>query len=761
MYTSPTSIYSVTSIPTITTQTYSLPTISTMAVPPITIADVSIYDEMIPEEEEEEYHEDYEEDVLPPTSSALYNNKALPTIPDYGSLPITTTSTVGSISTTSSYSISTPTSLYNPSYTSSTYDYFTPTSKLQTIPEQSNDIYLSQTDLYTGSQYDDMGTSVGYDYTENENDFIASGDLKNTNIYQNNYQPQPILPAVTTAASSTIINQQQPQPQQSVKPQIAQSVQPSITQQEPPKKSLFGSLLNDGLNILGSNLSNIKDKASTLATAAATATANAAAPHLHQQQTNVASTTSGNVAGFGVNNTGTAFGTGVTSVTTTATNSYANQNNVGYTRPSGMLQKQETEYFDDEGDYLEHNDSYYDGTATTTSTTKNHRDYVYDAYNSYSANDDYFNEEEENRYLEEHAENDHYPTTTSKLTYDNNNLNTPKHMQSAQQQQQQQQQQKQQQQHVDYNHRHNDEDDELLLDEEDTNIYKTDNNDNFNNKVSLSSNLNDNLINNNTTSSATGSIAKTSTITTTSALNKAHLSDLPEDEYEDYYSDKPTTAVTTAGTTITTTSNNNLIRKQRSILDDELEQHDQDLLSNHMKTDSNKIVNDNLNNNKQQHVYDEDEEYLDEFDEHTVPTTVSQPISHIKKQESILEDDLELQQLEEERELRHQQQLQQQMNQISIEHEPKDQKDQKDDLLIDADVKHKKTVTICEDDITRRESTPQPPAEKRTAKQRWHWAYNKIIQQMTVSHLFCYIVFLYIDHYLWKELFMRHLNWYF
>jgi hypothetical protein len=48
------------------------------------------------------------------------------------------------------------------------------------------------------------------------------------------------------------------------------------------------------------------------------------------------------------------------------------------------------------------------------------------------------------------------------------------------------------------------------------------------------------------------------------------------------------------------------------------------------------------------------------------------------------------------------------------------------------DLKARKSVTISDDQPMIHEK----PREKRTAKQRWHWAYNRIVHQQQVSFFF-------------------------
>jgi hypothetical protein len=198
----------------------------------------SIYDTVMEEKLEEEYREDYEEGVqpLPVTAGDL----------DYNYTLITTSSASTEISVPP-----TTTAAEDYYYENSTYPM---TSKLSTIPETSNDIYLSNNDLQEEETeiYDEQLTTPGaYDYTENENDYIASGDLKNTNLYQSNYTSQ-------TTASSTLTS-------------TATTSSSNLLTQPEQKKSRFGlgSLFSDGLNVIGSGVNSIKSTATNLAGGAA------------------------------------------------------------------------------------------------------------------------------------------------------------------------------------------------------------------------------------------------------------------------------------------------------------------------------------------------------------------------------------------------------------------------------------------------------------------------------------------------------------
>lgn len=197
------------------------------------------YDSFLDDKIEEEYREDYEEGVLPPNTSSDSNFKYDPVI----------TSTPASTAVTSAAYIAPIDDYY---YENSTYPM---TSKLSTIPETAHDVYLSNNDLQAEPEIyvEQLATPGAYDYTENENDYIASGDLKNTNLYQTNYTSQQPLVYPTTApttmisTSSTSASNQQAQPEQ--------------------KKSRFGlgSLFSDGLNVIGSSVNTIKSTATSLA----------------------------------------------------------------------------------------------------------------------------------------------------------------------------------------------------------------------------------------------------------------------------------------------------------------------------------------------------------------------------------------------------------------------------------------------------------------------------------------------------------------
>lgn len=268
------------------------------------------------EDKIEEYREDYEEGVLPPTTTFVET--------EFITKPAT--STVASTTATTTAS-SYPITVDDYYYENSTYPL---NSKLSTIPETAHDVYLSNNDLQAGADiYEEQLTTPGaYDYTENENDYIASGDLKNTNLYQTNYtsasyQPMTTASTLPSSSSASISNTHQSQPEQ--------------------KKSRFGlgSLFSDGLNVIGSSVNTIKSTATNLAggavgvvggvvgaAAAAAQSTQSVNQNLNQNhinnQINVENTTSG------------------TSITTNQT-SFTSQ-----PQPSMKLKKQEYAIFDEE-----------------------------------------------------------------------------------------------------------------------------------------------------------------------------------------------------------------------------------------------------------------------------------------------------------------------------------------------------------------------------------------------------------------------------
>lgn len=113
--------------------------------------------------------------------------------------------------------------------------------------------------------------------------------------------------------------------------------------------------------------------------------------------------------------------------------------------------------------------------------------------------------------------------------------------------------------------------------------------------------------------------------------------------------------------------------------------------------------------NSEQNTIDED--YL-EFDDDQMLRRKSDALK--KKQESILlDDDLELKHLEQNQ---HQQQFQNIDNGNELDQ-------------FDIEMQQKKSVIGDEEVI----KVHEKPREKRTSKQRWHWAYNRIVHQAQVS----------------------------
>lgn len=151
------------------------------------------------------------------------------------------------------------------------------------------------------------------------------------------------------------------------------------------------------------------------------------------------------------------------------------------------------------------------------------------------------------------------------------------------------------------------------------------------------------------------------------------------------------------------TMSKQIMHKQMSILDDDAQENNEYFED---MSDEQKML---------------DEEYLDEFDEEgTLRVKPSIGNGFIKKQESIMEEDPELKQLEESQNLKNQQQQQQQFQDLAIDN---------DLNQFDLNLAQKKSVIICDDEVVLHEK----PREKRTAKQRWHWAYNRIVHQAQVS----------------------------
>jgi hypothetical protein len=202
----------------------------TSSIPDLYYKTLSIYDSVADEKIEEEYREDFEDGVEPVsliTSDLSYSYLS---------------TTASAISPPSTVTVSSDYFYENSSYPMTT--------KLSTIPETANDTYLSNTDLQgeTGNFEEQLMTPGAYDYTDNENDYIASGDLKNTNLISN-YNSQSSSLQTTNQASTNAIHQPE------------------------TKKSRFGfgSFLSDGLNAIGSSVNTIKSTATNLVGAAAAA----------------------------------------------------------------------------------------------------------------------------------------------------------------------------------------------------------------------------------------------------------------------------------------------------------------------------------------------------------------------------------------------------------------------------------------------------------------------------------------------------------
>lgn len=153
------------------------------------------------------------------------------------------------------------------------------------------------------------------------------------------------------------------------------------------------------------------------------------------------------------------------------------------------------------------------------------------------------------------------------------------------------------------------------------------------------------------------------------------------------------------------TMSKQMMHKQMSILDEDA--HHQDEYMN----DKNKI----MQNGEQKEL---DDEYLDEFDEDGMIRRKSDSNSFMKKQESILEDDPELKRLEENHKNQQQHQFQ----------------DDKELDQFDLEMKQKKSVSISDEHQVAVHH--EKPREARTAKQRWHWAYNRIVHQAQVSDIY-------------------------
>lgn len=158
------------------------------------------------------------------------------------------------------------------------------------------------------------------------------------------------------------------------------------------------------------------------------------------------------------------------------------------------------------------------------------------------------------------------------------------------------------------------------------------------------------------------------------------------------------------------------VQKQMSILSEDAHQNDE-----YMNDKRPSLMNDD-----QRALHDE---YLDEFpeDEHVLQQQkMNNAASIMRKQESVMEDDPELKHLEEKQNQKNQQMQQQQHNEFYPEHV----KDTLDPFDIGVEVKRKKSVTIINDAEM---LLPEKSRELRSAKQRWHWAYNRIVHQARVS----------------------------
>jgi hypothetical protein len=145
-----------------------------------------------------------------------------------------------------------------------------------------------------------------------------------------------------------------------------------------------------------------------------------------------------------------------------------------------------------------------------------------------------------------------------------------------------------------------------------------------------------------------------------------------------------------------------MMQKQMSILDDDA--HDEYM------TEQNKM----LYSGEQKTVDDLDEEYIDEFEENEVARKKSETSGFMSKQDSLMEDDLRNDHVQNNQH----DQFQETENDREIDQ-------------FDIEMKQKKSVTICDEEPVAR--VHEKPREVRTAKQRWHWAYNRIVHQAQVS----------------------------
>jgi hypothetical protein len=313
----------------------------------------------------DEYHEDFEEGVEPQ-----------PVITVTEDFSKTTTVTTGAQQQFASYPLS---------------------SRLSTIHESSSDVYLSPNE----TSYEDQVTPTAYDYTENENDYIASGDLKNLN-QSNNYAPYSTAPSTVAAA----VTQQQQQQQQAGQ-----------------KKSLFGSFISGGLGVLGSSVNVVKATATNLAATAVGAAGVAAGAvsaktgpqgQVNVSQQNFISTASSTQQqdysqSYSQQNgpyaTSNIYTTAANTLTTSmdAQNANYNQQQQQQKAPpisQTKLIKQATSIYDPP------DEQYYDQNA----------------YGNSMDHDDYFNEEDEELYMKEHL---HSPDNYDNYI-DNNNFHNRK-----------------------------------------------------------------------------------------------------------------------------------------------------------------------------------------------------------------------------------------------------------------------------------------------------------------------------------------------
>lgn len=157
------------------------------------------------------------------------------------------------------------------------------------------------------------------------------------------------------------------------------------------------------------------------------------------------------------------------------------------------------------------------------------------------------------------------------------------------------------------------------------------------------------------------------------------------------------------------------IQKQMSVLSEDAHQTDEYMNGkNSMLSEEERAMQD---------------EYLDEYPEDGIVSHHKQSAvsSMMRKQESVLEDDPELKLLEE-KQIQKNQQMQQQQQQHQ-ELYPQQDLDQ-----YEIEMKQKNLVSINTDgDIIIKPH--EKPQVARSAKQRWHWAYNRIVHQARVSEL--------------------------